>query len=182
MQEKRFEKIKTLLQEQKYEEKVGVAWLDADGCFYYGIYDKPDDVPFEKWIIEKNKDILDALIKKYSDGYSKVVLGYITNRQSYLTDKRNGGTCTPLLPILQDYLQSKLKCEVVMDPFWSADIYANKKNGGDKQAGDSYKLALKNHFSDPELKDKHPEEVFDKTKGTLLYALTKITMRSIWLI
>lgn len=154
------------------QDKIAALLLDIDGCMFYDSKEIPADKPIEEWLIERNKAFLDKMLEILSsDKYKKVVIGFFTKRQSFYTDKCNRIPCTPVLPILQSYLQSKLKCEVVLDPFWMADIYSNEKNGGIKQAGDSYKLALKER--DVKLaksQENHSAEVNDEPKLSLLYA------------
>jgi hypothetical protein len=165
--------------ETRVLEKKNVAnvLIDIDQCLYHAIGQLPDAKSIEEWLIETNELLLNKILEKLSSKlYEKVIIGYITNRQSYITDKDNGGlTCTVALPILQEYFQTKLGCEVVLDPFWTADIFANKNNGGDKQAGDSYKLALKEYFGDKKLEtseSNHSLEMFNHNKLFLLYAYT----------
>lgn len=163
--------------------KVALILLDVDDSIYIHPIKIPEDQSFEEWLINENKSFLEEQVKKLSSGgYDKVIIGNFSSRQSFVMDKecrssRGAGSpsSTPIFPIFQSYLQSKLSCEVVFDPFWSADIFANEKNGGIKQTGDSYNLILKDYLKDKEnLEDKenssHSKTIYDHNKLTILYA------------
>lgn len=154
------------------QKTIAYELIDMDGCCIPSSL--PEGTSFEEAVIQRNKTFLDNLVKKYSSGqFKKIIFGFITNRQSFSTDKNHGLSCLTVLPIFQSYIQSKLGYEVALDPFWTADIYANPRNGGEnKEPGESYKLALNAHFNKEEKidRDLHAKEIGDHSKITLLYA------------
>ncbi|OGT46118.1 MAG: hypothetical protein A3E83_08800 [Gammaproteobacteria bacterium RIFCSPHIGHO2_12_FULL_41_20] len=121
-------------------------------------------------MIDTNMPLLQEIVNEVdAGGYVRVVVGYASNRQdartnNYNSQYYNGPSCTPVLPVLQCYLQSQLaRSEVRLDPLWTADIYSGNR------AGYSYKLALAEE-NGRTVDIPHPEAVFDETKISLVYA------------
>jgi hypothetical protein len=178
--------------------KIALRLYDIDGCIYGAWMRRSLRVgeSIEQWILDVNKTFLEREVNELSKGgYDKVIVGYFTARQSLDVDLHNWTPMsgTPVLPVIQSYLQNKLKCEVVLEPFWTADIFSNKENGGveskedkevvySKEAGESYKLALKEytqHATFEEMEKMSPDELKahaaslgDRLKISFLYAHT----------
>lgn len=146
--------------------------FDMDHCIHPG--DRYETLSHEKWVIQTNKDFLDGIADEINKKkYSKVVVGYGTNRQSHEVDsnpgnKTNGGSSAPTLPLIQGYLASQTQVPVVFDPLLMADVYS------DKNAGESHALILKS--LDIQLKTskkeetKHPKSLFYyNDKSHILY-------------
>lgn len=157
------------LQRTSADQKVNLKLYDVDGCLYHKLKQgERDGANVHQWLIDSNKAFLESQIAEVkADKYDKVIVAYGTNRQSRRVDDYaglfRGGSCTPVLPILQSYLAGNLNCPVVADPFWMADIY------GGKSAGTSYKLALMDRQKIPH-KEQHSLWMFDVSKVSLLYA------------
>lgn len=146
--------------------KINLKLYDIDGCLYHA-YKRHSDKTSHGWLIPENESFFAAQIEEINkEQYDKVVVAYGTNRQDAITNFSNsarGGSFTPALPVIQNYLASQLDCEVVLDPFLMADLY------GDREAGESYKNILKNEYT-KQKGEKHAEWVFDHSKVSLIYA------------
>ncbi len=158
-----------LRDEAEAEEEIIILNLyDVDGSAYHSQEWGSKGVDVEQWLIDTNPNLLrdnKEEIKRVKP--KKVIVALGTNRQCYETDALShdrGGSCMPLLPILQSYLASQVETEVVLEPFMMADIY-----GSNLAAGQSYAAALRKLYGDSK-NEEHARWVFDHTKVSLIYA------------
>lgn len=145
--------------------KINLKLYDIDDCLFHSHPAYGTHVPIEKWLVETNEPFLSNQVQQIQqEEYDRVIIAYGTNRQDRMIDAWNpGGTCTPVLPIIQSYLERRVYCEVVLDPFLTADIY------GSKPAGTSYVSILKEKFCDSH-NEQHSLSVRDRVKISLIYA------------
>ncbi len=139
----------------KIQKKINLKLFDIDGCLFHNVRKRKNEDPIEKWLIEENQSLLNSLIEDIDkNSYDIVILGYGTNRQSLRQDVANaGGTCTPVLPILQSYLQNNVQCEVLLEPFLMADIYGNNAHANHTT------FVISNHASPPTAKNNQMREL-----------------------
>ncbi|CZP52726.1 hypothetical protein SCO11_09860 [Legionella pneumophila serogroup 1] len=143
--------------------KINLSLYDIDGCMYHA---HTREKPIEKWLIESNQNLFDLqrmLVREES--YDLLIVASGSNRQDKFIDEFNSqrsDSSVPAFPIIQSYLASQVDCNVVMDPFFLADLY------GEKEAGHSYKAILKEKYLHSQ--ENHAQSAFDESKRSLLYA------------
>lgn len=147
------------------EKKVNVILGDIDNSLFHSYPQTPGKPPIQDWLIKSNTRLLALqLLAIRTEQYDRVIIGYGTNRQDFRTDQCNpGGTCAPVLPLLQSYFQQELDCEVLIEPFLMADLY------GSKPAGTSYRSILKEHYAHTS-RQQHSRSLLDESKISLIYA------------
>jgi len=100
------------------EEWINVSLFDIDGCLHAGNCKTIDEVE------EKNKTLFQTIAQRVkNEKFTKVIVGFATNRQDNEMDVINGGflslTCTKTLPHVQQQLANllaKSKIPVLFDP------------------------------------------------------------------
>ncbi|HAT1658582.1 TPA: hypothetical protein RG395_002799 [Legionella pneumophila] len=143
--------------------KINLSLYDIDGCMYHA---HTREKPIEKWLIESNQNLFDLqrmLVRE--EAYDLLIVASGSNRQDKFIDEFNSqrsDSSVPAFPIIQSYLASQVDCNVVLDPFFLADLY------GEKEAGHTYKAILKEKYLHSQ--ENHAQSEFDERKRSLLYA------------
>ena len=142
-------------------ESVLLLLFDVDDCLFHR-YDNKKSIL--NWLIPSNARLLDGIVSDIqSENYDCIIVANGAKRQDLATDSCNpGGTCSPVLPIIQSYLQARTGANVQLDQFLMADAYRNKP------AGSSYKDILKEIFCGYSLA--HDQAILDRSKISLIYA------------
>ncbi len=149
------------------KETINLKLYDIQDRLYKKYTDKE---LLQDWPISTNQKFFQHEISEVQAwGYSKIIVGNAGNAQDRMafadasSDTHNAARIT-MLPIIQSYFSKQLKCEVTLDPFWMADIYAGE------QAGESYKAALKEIFQ-ASRNEHHTQAVQDPSQILTLYVL-----------